>query len=272
MDGRRRRSWNRIPRRLPIENGDNPVRHGRAAVCLTAREHLVQHAAKRPDVRALVDRQPARLLRTHVRGGAEQAALERAVQLGRREREAWRDLVAQFGLGEPEVEHLHATVGRQLDVLRFEITMNDATLVCGIERIGDLPRDRQRLGDRECTRDASIGGTTQALSERGSFDELQHQGWRAGVLLDAVDLSDVRMIERGEDTRFPIEARAALGIGDPLRRQNLDRDVAAEPAVATAVHRPHAAHAQEPLDHVRSDRPADERLIHVLACGFYVIV
>ena len=35
------------------------------------REHLVEHAAERPDVGALVHRLAARLLRAHVRGRAE---------------------------------------------------------------------------------------------------------------------------------------------------------------------------------------------------------
>ena len=36
-----------------------------------AREHLVEHAAERPDVRPLVQRLPARLFRAHVRRGAQ---------------------------------------------------------------------------------------------------------------------------------------------------------------------------------------------------------
>ena len=42
-----------------------------------AGEHLVQHAAERPDVRPLVDRLPARLLRAHVRRRAQDDAFVR---------------------------------------------------------------------------------------------------------------------------------------------------------------------------------------------------
>ena len=34
-------------------------------------------------------------------------------------------------LGDPKVEHLHITVGAQHDVLRLDIAMDDAGLVCG---------------------------------------------------------------------------------------------------------------------------------------------
>ena len=55
-------------------------------------------------------------------------------------------------LGEAEVEHLHRAVGADLDVGGLEIAMDDALLVRGVERVGDLARDRQRLGERESGR------------------------------------------------------------------------------------------------------------------------
>ena len=45
----------------------------------TAGQHLIEHAAERPDVRALVDRLAPRLLRTHVGRGPQNDALVRAV-------------------------------------------------------------------------------------------------------------------------------------------------------------------------------------------------
>ena len=49
-----------------------------------AGQHLVEHAAERPDVAALVDRPSARLLGAHVRRGAEQHAVLRATHGDRR--------------------------------------------------------------------------------------------------------------------------------------------------------------------------------------------
>ena len=51
-------------------------------------------------------------------------------------------------LREPEVQHLDRAVGPHLDVRRLQIAMDDAVLVRRLERIGDLPRDRQRFVER----------------------------------------------------------------------------------------------------------------------------
>jgi hypothetical protein len=45
-------------------------------------------------------------------------------------------------LREPEIENLHHTLRRDLDIRRLEIAMDDARLVGGFERFADLPRDR----------------------------------------------------------------------------------------------------------------------------------
>ena len=58
-----------------------------------------------------------------------------------------------------------------------------------------------------------------------TLDQLHDQ--RARVLLfEAVDLRDVGVIERGQGTRFPGEAGAALGIGADRIRKNLQRNLA----------------------------------------------
>jgi hypothetical protein len=48
-------------------------------------------------------------------------------------------------LGQAEVEHLHETVWSDLDVGGFEVAMDDAFVVRGLERIGNLTGDRQRF-------------------------------------------------------------------------------------------------------------------------------
>ena len=56
------------------DDGGDDVGDGLAGERAAAREHFVEHDAERPDVRALVDRLPARLLRRHVGRGAEDHA------------------------------------------------------------------------------------------------------------------------------------------------------------------------------------------------------
>ena len=60
---------------------------------------------------------------------------------------------------------------------------------------------------------ASSSGSAPGASRSASrsLDELEHQRVCAVRLLEAVDGSDVRMIQRGEDLRFASEAREAIG-------------------------------------------------------------
>ena len=62
--------------------------------------------------------------------------------------------------------------------------MDDAGLVRRFERVGDLTRDRDGFFERD-------GALSNALGERGSFDELED----GRVLLGAVDGSNVRLSE-----------------------------------------------------------------------------
>jgi hypothetical protein len=46
-------------------------------------------------------------------------------------------------LREPEVEHLDDTIGRDLDVRRFQVSVDDARFICRLECFRDLLRNRQ---------------------------------------------------------------------------------------------------------------------------------
>src|SRR5262249_56351718 len=56
----------RIPIRLAAYDRRQGVCEGFTGEGLLSGEHLIEHATERPDVRALVDRFPLRLLRAHV--------------------------------------------------------------------------------------------------------------------------------------------------------------------------------------------------------------
>ena len=150
----------RVPVRFESNDRAEHVGHVLAIKCAPAGQHLVQHAAERPYIAALVSLASLRLLRRHVRGRAENDA-HAGHHRGRGDRGRRRDVsVARRGLGlhefrEAEVEHLHDTVGRDLDVRRFQIAMNDPVFVRRFEGVADLTRDRQGFIQRNCTtRDA----------------------------------------------------------------------------------------------------------------------
>ena len=124
--------------------------------------------------------------------------------------------------------------------------MDDPPLVRSIERVGDLPRHGQRVFERN-------GAARQPLGERLAVDELHHQRARAALLLDAIDLRDVRMVQRRQGPGLAFEPGSALGIRGKGVGQDLDGDIAIEPRVARAIHLSHAAFADLGGHHVRAD-------------------
>jgi hypothetical protein len=121
--------------------------------------------------------------------------------------------------------------------------MDDAVLVCGLERLGDLPRDWECLGDRN----RPLG---DPVRQRRPFDQLQHErhtgpakaGHHVCIFLEPVDAADVRMIQRSERLRLALEARYALRIVREGVRQDFDRHVAIELRVARSINFPHPSH------------------------------
>jgi hypothetical protein len=77
------------------------------------------------------------------------------------------------------------------------------------------------------------------------------------VLLEAIDVRDVRVIERGQQTRLTLEPDQPIRVARERGGQDLDRDVAPEPAVAATVHLAHAARAEGRDDVVRTDASTD---------------
>ena len=62
----------------------------------------------------------------------------------------------------------------------LQIAMDDALVVRGLERAGDLRRDRQRLGDRQRS-------VRDAVGERRSLDQFQHERGDATRVFQAVN-------------------------------------------------------------------------------------
>jgi hypothetical protein len=110
--------------------------------------------------------------------------------------------------------------------------VHHATLVCVIERLGDLLRHRQRFIERHRP-------LRDALRQRRPLHQLHHQG----AVFHSINRSDVRMIERRQHLRFAREPRHAVGIGGEGLRQHLDGDVAPELGIGST---PDLAHAARP--------------------------
>jgi hypothetical protein len=209
-----------------------------------AGEQFVENAAEGPDVRTAVDRQSTRLLRTHVGWRAEHraglGATRRAIGVRSEIRQALRDA---------EVEDLDVAALRQRDVARFEIAVHDALLVRRGESVRDLPRDVEHLRERE----ARVRIPRDQLCEGRPFHELHDQRRNAVGFFETIDLGDVGMVQRRQHPRFPFEAREPFRLVGEGCRQDLDRHVTVEPAIARPVDLPHAAHAEQADDVVGPD-------------------
>jgi len=90
--------------------------------------------------------------------------------------------------------------------------MDDPLLVRRLERVGYLPRDRQRFIKMNRT-----GGKILAL------DQFHDQCGDTVAALDPVDRGDVRVVQRHEQFGFALKSREAFRVGGNRGRQHLER-------------------------------------------------
>jgi len=201
--------------------------------------HLVQHGPQRPDVAARVGLAPFQLLGRHVEHRAHQRpfACERIRYVGQRPRlggRAGRHRLRR--LRQPEIEQLDAGT-RQHDVAGLEVTVDDAALVRLAERLADLGAPGAKLAKRH-------RAAAQSCREGLAKDELHDEESRAlHRFLQPVERRDVRVVQRGQQPRFPLEPCQTLRVVTQIRRQNFDRHLTSEPCVLGLVHLAHAAGA-----------------------------
>ena len=149
-------------------------------------------------------------------------------------------------LGQTEVENLDRAVRSQLDIGRFQIPVNDAGVVRGFERLGNLAGNRDGFVNRDWS-------TGDAVGEGVAGHQLHDERARGGTIgrrgfFDPENLGNVRMIQRRQRLRFAREAHHAVGIGREEVGEDLDRDLTIEPRVTCAVNLAHASGAERADD------------------------
>ena len=127
--------------------------------------------------------------------------------------------------------------------------MNDAPLMRGFEGVGDLLGDGQGFVYWDCP-------LRDALSQRRPFNQLQHQRPYAVLFFQAVDASDVGMVQRGKDSGFTLEPGQSFRIVSEEVREDFQGHIAPELGIVRTVHLPHAALANLGSDFVRAERGA----------------
>ena len=245
---RERRRRRRHTREQRLEHSDRR----RARERQPARRHLVADDAAGEEIGAAIDVAASRLLRRHIRHGAERDPDRRRVLAGcaRRVGLAFGAARGERELRDAEVEHLRLPAARDEDVRRLDVAVHDALGVRGIERVGDLDRDVERaIEGQRPARDLFL--------ERAAVEQLHHHVLLAVVLADVVQRADVRMVQRRGDARLATEPVERLAARGQLRRQELQRDVPPEPHVFGAVDDAHPSAAKAVDDPVRADERAD---------------
>ena len=211
------------------------------------------------------------LLRRHVRrrshddiGAGEGIALRDDGEAVRgRERIRWPGFLGQRGLdrvllgghqvlGEPEVGHLDATIGREQDVARLEVAMYETSAMRRGEPFARLTKGGYHLGPGPL-------GFPKPLPQRRPGHVLHHDRDTVVPDLDVVDRDHVRMGELGHRLGLADEPCLAALI-ERVRTESLERDLSPELGVVGPNDRAHAAASnlledREPPDRARCRVP-----------------
>ena len=244
-----------VPARLGLDHRRQDRRHVLAVERASARQHLVEHDAERPDVGALVDRLAARLLGRHVGGRAENHAhLRRRRRRDRRRvRETLVALDAPAGsiaFARPKSSTFTVPSARTLMFAGFRsrwmmpcsCAASSASAICFA--IGSASS-------------SGIGAARDALRQVLALDEFHHERAHAAGFFEAVDVRDVRMVQRRERLRFAREPREPVGVaGDRESGRTLDRDLAIQLRVARAIDLAHPADADAGDDFIDAETGA----------------
>ena len=196
---------------------------------------------KRPDLMRLA----GRLLRGHVAGSADHRPGLRLSQAGERR-------VGEL-LRQAEVRHLRHPGGRQKDVRRLQIAVDDAVLVDEVHRPGQSADQFGRLHRRDRRRADLVG-------EASPLDVLEREKRLPLMLADLVDGDDVRMLEPADGKRLGSEAMEFALVGMFAGEDHFDRDPAVEAGLPGAIDDPHPAMGHAALDAIAGDFGKLERM------------
>ena len=112
--------------------------------------------------------------------------------------------------------------------------MDDTLLVCRLEPLGDLEKERQRLLDRNRT-------ALDPIRQRLTLDQLHDEKARVTVPLEAIQSRYVVVVQRGKNLGLTLETSQPLRVSRHFFQEELDRHLATELRVLGAIDLSHAA-------------------------------
>ena len=258
--GRDRRVDRARRRGIAIEDAVEHDGRGVAGEALAAGGHLVQHDAKREQVRARIQFLAARLLRRHVGDGAHGGADHAREVLGTRLVDRSGQAVAVRGgreLGQAEIEHLHLSAPGEEDVGRLDVAVEDALGMRRVEGIGHLHADVEQRAEVD-------GATGEAQVEWLAVEQLHGEIALAVLLVEAVDGADVGVVQGRRRASLAPEPFDGFGARGASGREYLDGHLAAELEVLRPIDHTHPAGAELIEDAVVPEGLTDEGTRHDL--------
>ena len=207
-------------------------------------EGLPDDAGQGVDVRPLVEIFVSNLFRRHVRGRADHHA-----GLGHTRVETGRQR-------DSEIEELGlkpVRAGHQEDVVGLDVPVDDVRLVCGRQGRARLPEEPGHLARRPWP---ELG---QETGQATPSEQLHDQEGGSVLELAAVEEGgDSRVLDPGDQLRFPGQAEAHRRVTQELGFDDLESDISLERLVVPREDGPHPALADEPLETVSPVDPEGE--------------
>ena len=238
-----------------VKNGVEDEGSAFAAERKLAGGHFIEYGAEREQIAANVKLLGAGLFWRHVSDGAERAAGAGEMAGVDVERvECFGGAQGGFGFGgfgEAEVKNFGVAPLGDEDVGGLDVAVDDAFGVGGVEAVGDVNREGEKLFEFE--RRAGDGVLKSSAIEKLHGDETL-----AGVLADFVDGANVGMVEGGSRAGFAAEAFKRLRIFREIVGKEFQGDETAEVRVFGFVDDTHATPTNFAENFVMGDRLAEE--------------
>ena len=207
-------------RRIIVANLMQHLHHAVGQKGRLARQHFVERGAERKNVRPPVDmsRPAAGLFRRHVLRRADHLAGRRQAHFG----------VIHF-LRHPEVGDVDPPGLIEKDVAGLDVAVHHIVFVREVQRVRDLPGNRQRLAGRDRAAREPVG-------QRFAVNQIHREIMLAGLHAEIVNRDDVRMLESRGGLRFLHEPLELFHRSHRAALQHLQRDDAIQAGLPGPVH------------------------------------
>jgi hypothetical protein len=155
--------------------------------------------------------------------------------------------------GEPEVGQVRVLLAisdRDQDVRRLDIAVHEAPVVCCVERRSDLCEqlDAARRFERAVVE--------QQFAQVDPGHIIHRQKQQAALFTGVMDPDHMLVAQRGGDSHLALKAQTELLIIGELGREHLQRVDPVQRDIGRAVHDPHPALADQPIDAITADHRA----------------